>query len=47
MLEKITLLQKEIERFSTLDKKGLEEFRLKYISKKGIVSELFEELKKV
>jgi len=43
MEEKVSLLKSEIESFSG----NSEEFRLKYISKKGSVSQLFEELKSV
>jgi len=43
MEEKVSLLKSEIERFSG----NAEEFRLKYTSKKGSVSQLFEELKNV
>lgn len=43
MEEKVSLLKSEIESFSG----NAEEFRLKYISKKGSVSALFEELKNV
>src|SRR4051812_10524509 len=43
MEEKVSLLKSEIEAFSG----NSEEFRLKYISKKGSVSALFEELKNV
>jgi phenylalanyl-tRNA synthetase alpha chain len=47
MEEKIKNLVSEIQAFTARDKQGLENFRLKFISKKGQVSELFEELKKV
>lgn len=43
MEEKVSLLKSEIETFNGTS----EEFRLKYISKKGSVSQLFEELKNV
>jgi phenylalanyl-tRNA synthetase alpha chain len=43
MEEKVSLLKSEIETFSG----NAEEFRLKYTSKKGSVSQLFEELKNV
>lgn len=43
MEEKISLLKTEIEAFTGTS----EEFRLKYISKKGSLSQLFEELKNV
>jgi len=43
MEEKVSLLKSEIEGF----KGTTEEFRLKYISKKGAVSQLFDELKNV
>ena len=43
--EKITSLLKEVESFSTDTKEGVEKFRLKFISRKGIMGELFEKLK--
>ncbi|HZY80870.1 MAG TPA: phenylalanine--tRNA ligase subunit alpha [Cyclobacteriaceae bacterium] len=43
MEERVSLLKSEIEGF----KGTTEEFRLKYISKKGVVSQLFEELRNV
>ena len=43
MEEKVSLLKSEIETFNGTS----EEFRLKYISKKGSVTQLFEELKNV
>lgn len=46
MLDRIHLLEKEIKDFSASAKQGLEEFRLKFISRKGVITELFEELKK-
>jgi phenylalanyl-tRNA synthetase alpha chain len=47
MEEKIEALRREISSYSSRDKQGVEAFRLKYISKKGAVSELFESLKQV
>lgn len=47
MEEKIKELLSEISAYKTSDKQGVEAFRLKFISKKGVVGELFEELKKV
>ena len=47
MEEKIKALKQEVETYSATDKQGVEAFRLKYVSKKGAVSELFEELKQV
>jgi phenylalanyl-tRNA synthetase alpha chain len=47
MEERIQRLLNEVKVFLARDKKDLEAFRLKYISKKGEISELFEELKKV
>ena len=45
MQEKIKSLLQEVEAFSANDKQGLETFRLKYVSRKGVVGDLFEELK--
>jgi phenylalanyl-tRNA synthetase alpha chain len=33
--------------YSTSDKQGVEQFRLSYISKKGLITELFDEMKKL
>lgn len=46
MLDRIHLLEREIKDFSASARQGLEEFRLKFISRKGVITELFEELKK-
>lgn len=47
MLEKVKYLEKEIEKFQSRTKEDIEAFRLKYISRKGVITELFEELKNV
>lgn len=47
MEEKIKSLHKEILDFSAKDKQEIEAFRLKYISKKGVLADLFEELKQI
>lgn len=47
MEEKVASLKSQIENFSGKTASELEDFRLKYISKKGAVSQLFEELKNV
>lgn len=47
MEERIHRLLSEVKAYFAQDKKDLEAFRMKYISKKGEISELFEELKKV
>src|ERR1700749_649410 len=47
MQEKIEALLQEISSYSSQDKQGVEAFRLKYISKKGVVGELFENLKQI
>ncbi len=47
MEEQIRTLLNEINAYGASDKQALEAFRNKYISRKGIVSELFEELKGV
>ncbi len=47
MEERIQSLLQEVEAYSAADKQGVEAFRLKYSSRKGILSELFEELKLV
>jgi phenylalanyl-tRNA synthetase alpha chain len=47
MRERIETLIKEVEEFSTKTKENAEEFRLKYLSRKGKISELFDEFKTV
>jgi phenylalanyl-tRNA synthetase alpha chain len=47
MEEQISTLLLEVTNSSAKDKTEIEAFRLKYVSKKGVVSELFEELKQL
>jgi phenylalanyl-tRNA synthetase alpha chain len=47
MLDKIKALQEEIEKIVVSGKEEVEELRLKYISKKGTISQLFEDFKNV
>jgi phenylalanyl-tRNA synthetase alpha chain len=47
MLQKITDLLKEVSAINFKTQEELESFRLKYLSKKGILSELFEDFKNV
>jgi phenylalanyl-tRNA synthetase alpha chain len=47
MLQKITALLKEISAFSVKNPEELEIFRLKYLSKKGVLSDLFEDFRNV
>lgn len=47
MEEHIQQLVEDVNAYSANDKQELEAFRLKYISKKGVIAELFEELKRV
>jgi phenylalanyl-tRNA synthetase alpha chain len=47
MLEKINTLKLEIERVAINNNEELEAFRLKYLSKKGLVSVLFEQFRDV
>jgi phenylalanyl-tRNA synthetase alpha chain len=47
MEERIQSLLNEVNTYAASGKQGLETFRMKYISRKGVVSELFEELKLV
>jgi phenylalanyl-tRNA synthetase alpha chain len=47
MEERIKKLLEEVAGFTAANKEAVENFRLKYISRKGTISELFEELKKV
>jgi phenylalanyl-tRNA synthetase alpha chain len=47
MEERIKSLLNEVNEFAENGKQALENFRMKFISRKGVVSELFEELKRV
>jgi phenylalanyl-tRNA synthetase alpha chain len=47
MEDRIKRLLDEVSAFTAQNKETLENFRMKYISRKGAVTELFEELKKV
>lgn len=47
MQERIESILKEVREFAVNNRESLEAFRLKYISKKGAIAELFEELKKL
>ncbi|MCF8222931.1 MAG: phenylalanine--tRNA ligase subunit alpha [Bacteroidales bacterium] len=47
MLDKIRKLEKEISEFRDNDGGALEEFRLKYLSKKGLIPSLFQEFRNI
>lgn len=47
MLEKINQYLVEVEQFNSSKKEEIEQFRIKYNSKKGILNELFEQFKEV
>ncbi len=47
MIEKIQALLEEVKNFNTSDKNELEQFRIKYLGKKGILNDLFAEFKKI
>ena len=47
MKEKIITLQKEIKNYSGSGAEGIEAFRMKYISKKSVINDLFEDFKKL
>ena len=47
MKEKINALQKEIKNYSASGAEGIEAFRMKYISKKSVINDLFEDFKKL
>ena len=47
MKEKINALQKEIKNYSGSGADGIEAFRMKYISKKSVINDLFEDFKKL
>ncbi len=47
MIEKVAALKKEVESFTVKTKTDLEEFRLKFISRKSVITDLFQEFKNV
>ncbi|HTE29722.1 MAG TPA: phenylalanine--tRNA ligase subunit alpha [Chryseolinea sp.] len=47
MEERIQTLLREVNAYAADGKQALEAFRMKYVSRKGIIGDLFEELKKV
>ena len=47
MKEKINALQKEIKNYSGTGAESIEAFRIKYISKKSVINDLFEDFKKL
>jgi len=47
MINKIQELIKEVEAFSSVNAEEIEQFRIKFLSKKGIVTDLFNEFKNV
>jgi phenylalanyl-tRNA synthetase alpha chain len=47
MEEKIQSLLKEVSDFAASTKQDLENYRMKFISKKGVIADLFEELKQI
>ena len=47
MKDQVEILKREVEEFNVVTRHGIEEFRLQFISKKGKLSALFDELKLV
>jgi len=47
MKEKIIELSKQIRQFDPQNKQQLEEFKIKFLSKKGMIPSLFQEFKQV
>ena len=47
MIERVTALKKEIQTIILSGQEELEQFRLKYLSKKGLIAQLFDEFKNV
>jgi phenylalanyl-tRNA synthetase alpha chain len=47
MIDKIKSLLEEVNGFTTTDKNELEQFRIRFLGKKGILNELFAEFKKI
>ncbi len=47
ILEKVKAYKQEVEAFATVDKEALEQFRIRYLGKKGVMNELFAAFKEV
>ena len=47
MKEKINSIKEEINSYSGTDSESVESFRVKYISKKSLINDLFEDFKKL
>lgn len=47
MLDKVKAISEEISHYNATSKEQLEQFRIRFISRKGVVTELFDELKNV
>ncbi len=47
MLDKVKAIYQEIDAFNVTSKEQLEQFRMRFISRKGVITELFESLKSV
>jgi phenylalanyl-tRNA synthetase alpha chain len=47
MIEEIELLKKEADQFEISEKNSLEEYRLKFLSRNGLMNKLFENFKLV
>jgi phenylalanyl-tRNA synthetase alpha chain len=47
MIQKVHLLIEEVERFQSQKADEIEQFRIKYLAKKGLIAELFEDFKNV
>src|SRR6267142_792273 len=47
MIEKARAIEDQIKKFKSTDRASLEDFRSKYISKKGVIARLFADLKKI
>ncbi|GAB3643555.1 phenylalanine--tRNA ligase subunit alpha [Spirosoma arcticum] len=47
MLDKVNVITEEILQYTVVSKEQLDQFRLRYISRKGVVTELFDALKNV
>ena len=47
MLERINILLQEVEEFAAQSKEHVEEYRIKWLSKKGEITSLFDDFKAV
>ena len=47
MIDRLTAVEQELKSIQIANTRELEDYRIKYLSRKGIISQFFEELKSV